>query len=424
MKMSLGTKMVTAFVLISAITYGTSAFFIFVLKDWLAHGTQEWVYTSIILLLGVLWSGILGWLISKLLTRPIVRLAKAAEEASAGNLSVVIPERRSDDEIKVLYDAFRHLMLNIKDMFNEISYSTRTTSQSAENLSLAIVQATAQIESMSTVVEDILDGVEQQKQASAQSIKTADRMLGDFKMMRSKSGHMLELSGHMEHSVDSTQTVFSSLMDGMGELTASHSRSQQVIARLEKEASQIEAITSTVKDIAEQTHLLALNASIEAARAGEEGNGFAVVAHQIRALAAQSTESVQQINAIVSRVQSQIVETVELMHQQTSLVSAEAERTSSVDQTLNRLNAIVREFVESIRTMEEAVTEQTNRVDQTFEQIHRIQQMSGAFSEGAHKIYTAAHEETAIMQEISSSSEDLKVLTNKLMMKTRGINYN
>ncbi|KAF6607962.1 methyl-accepting chemotaxis protein, partial [Paenibacillus sp. EKM208P] len=97
---------------------------------------------------------------------------------------------------------------------------------------------TTQIESMSSVVEDILNGVEQQKQASAQSIKTADRMLGDFKMMRSKSGHMLELSGHMEHSVDSTQTVFSSLMDGMGELTASHGRSQQVIARLEKEASQ------------------------------------------------------------------------------------------------------------------------------------------------------------------------------------------
>nr|WP_283657645.1 HAMP domain-containing protein [Paenibacillus sp. RC343] len=216
MKMSLGTKMVAAFVAISAITYGTSAFFIFVLKDWLAQGTQEWLYISIILLMGVLWSGILGWLISKLLTRPIVRLAKAAEEASTGNLSVVIPERRSDDEIKVLYDAFRRMMLNIKDMFNEISYSSRATSQNAENLSSAIVQATAQIESMTSVVEDILEGVEQQKDASVQSIETADRMLGDFKMMRSKSGHMLELSGHMEHSVDSTQTVFSSLMEGMG----------------------------------------------------------------------------------------------------------------------------------------------------------------------------------------------------------------
>lgn len=73
---------------------------------------------------------------------------------------------------------------------------------------------------------------------------------------------------------------------------------------------------------------------------------------------------------------------------------------STGDQTLNRLNAIVHEFVESIRLMEETVTEQTNRVDQTFEQIHHIQQMSGTFSEGAQKIYTAAHEETAIMQEI------------------------
>lgn len=72
---------------------------------------------------------------------------------------------------------------------------------------------------------------------------------------------------------------------------------------------------------------------------------------------------------------------------------------STGDQTLNRLNAFVHEFVESIRLMEETVTEQTNRVDQTFEQIHHIQQMSGTFSEGA-KDFTAAHEETAIMQEI------------------------
>ncbi|WP_028591880.1 methyl-accepting chemotaxis protein [Paenibacillus massiliensis] len=421
MKLSLGAKMVLGFIIISAITYGTSSVFIFVLKDWIAPSMAEWVYISIILLLGVMWSGILGWLISKLLTKPIVVLARVAEEISSGKLAVDIPERREQDEIKVLYDSFRHMVHNLKDLFEEISHSSNTTSHNAETLSAAIAEATAQIESMSGQVDVIVEGVEEQKKASTQSIETADRMLGDFRMMHTKSEHMLSMSTQMEGSVEATRAVFSSLLAGMNELMKSHSQSRDVVSRLEQEASKIEEITASVKEIAEQTNLLALNASIEAARAGEEGRGFAVVAEHIRGLASQSSASVEQINEMISRIQGQIHETVTLIHRQNTLVMEEAKRSHSVEETLKGLIAMIAEFIDATRVMETSVAQQATRVEQTYEYMNRIQEMSTAFHDGAQRIYEAANEETAIMEEISSSSEELKALTNKLLMKTRTI---
>lgn len=421
MKLSLGAKMVLSFIIISVITYGTSSVFIFVLKDWIAPSMAEWVYISIVLLLGVMWSGILGWLISKLLTKPIVVLARVAEEVSSGKLAVDIPERREQDEIKVLYDSFRHMVHNLKDLFEEISYSSNTTSHNAETLSAAIAEATAQIESMSDQVDVIVEGVEEQKKASTQSIETADRMLGDFRMMHTKSEQMLSMSSQMEGSVEATRAVFSSLLAGMNELMKSHSQSRDVVSRLEQEASKIEEITASVKEIAEQTNLLALNASIEAARAGEEGRGFAVVAEHIRGLASQSSASVEQINEMISRIQGQIHETVTLIHHQNTLATEESKRSHSVEETLKGLIAMIAEFIDATRVMETSVAQQATRVEQTYEYMNRIQEMSTAFHDGAQRIYEAANEETAIMEEISSSSEELKALTNKLLMKTQVI---
>lgn len=419
MKLSLSSKMVAGFVFISAVTYGTSAFFIFFLKSFLASSLKEWLYITIILLLGVLWSGILGWVISKWLTKPIVLLADTAKEASMGNLLVKLPERKSEDEIKVLYNAFEVMIKNIKDIIHDISSSSQITSKNAENLGEAITEATSQIESMSTVVDGIYHGVEKQRLSSEQSLRTADEMLNEFKQMKAKSEQMLQLSSTMSESVVDTKDTLSQLTQGMNELTASYTVSKETVAQLEQEASDIETITSTVKEIAEQTHLLALNASIEASRAGEHGYGFAVVAQEIRKLAGQSSQSVLQITELISRIQTRVNETVELINKQTSLVQKESVHTESAAVTLDQLFGIADRFVAAIHLIESTVSAQTQRVERTYQSANEILVMTNTFSEGAKQISHTAHEETAIMEEITSSSEELMILTNKLFEKTK-----
>ncbi|WFR62669.1 methyl-accepting chemotaxis protein [Paenibacillus amylolyticus] len=419
MKWTLGAKTVAGLVLISIITYGTSGFFIFFVKDWITLDIPNWVYISIILIMGVCWNGILGWFASRWLTRPIVHLSRAAQQVSSGDLTTEIPQRRTQDELTVLYDAFRVMVSNLRSIVNDIADSTRTTSQNAQSLSEAITQAAEQIEMMSEAVDHIAVGVEEQKVTSHQSLITADEMLNDFQRMHGQSMDMTEMSGQMERSVDHTKQTFSSLMKGMDELAESHNRSRDIMLLLEKEASDIEVITQSVKNIAEETGLLALNASIEAARAGEEGSGFAVVAQQIRKLADESKESVHRINELISRVQQRIRETVQLSHEQHGLVVNESERTISVDQTLHELTGTVEVFMKGAHDIGSKIAEQTGRVEQTHGHVKKIQGKAGSFSDEAKRIMDAAHEETAIMEEISSSAEELRQLTDRLLDKTK-----
>lgn len=369
--------------------------------------------------MGVCWNGILGWFASRWLTRPIVHLSRAAQQVSSGDLTTEIPQRRTQDELTVLYDAFRVMVSNLRSIVNDISDSTRTTSQNAQSLSEAITQAAEQIEMMSEAVDHIAVGVEEQKVTSHQSLITADEMLNDFQRMHSQSMDMTEMSGQMERSVDHTKQTFSSLMKGMDELAESHNRSRDIMLLLEKEASDIEVITQSVKNIAEETGLLALNASIEAARAGEEGSGFAVVAQQIRKLADESKESVHRINELISRVQQRIRETAQLSHEQHGLVVNESERTISVDQTLHELTGTVEVFMKGAHDIGSKIAEQTGRVEQTHGHVKKIQGKAGSFSDEARRIMDAAHEETAIMEEISSSAEELRQLTDRLLDKTK-----
>ncbi|MBR2567257.1 MAG: methyl-accepting chemotaxis protein [Paenibacillus sp.] len=419
MKWTLGAKSVAGLVLISIITYGTSGFFIFFVKDWVSLDIPNWLYISIILLMGVCWNGILGWMASRYLTRPIVRLSRAAQQVSSGDLTTEIPHRRAQDELTVLYDAFNVMVSNLRSIVNDIAESTRTTSQNAQSLSEAITQAAEQIEMMSEAVNHIAVGVEEQKVTSHHSLITADEMLNDFQKMQHQSLGMTELSGQMEQSVDHTKETFSSLMKGMDELAESHNRSRDIMLLLEKEASDIEVITQSVKNIAEETGLLALNASIEAARAGEEGAGFAVVAQQIRKLADESKDSVHRINELISRVQQRIGETVQLSQEQHGLVVDESERTISVDQTLHELTGTVEVFMKGAHEIGSKIAEQTGRVEQTHGNVKKIQGKASSFSDEANRIMDAAHEETAIMEEISSSAEELRRLTDRLLDKTK-----
>lgn len=419
MKWTLGAKSVAGLVLISIITYGTSGFFIFFVKDWVSLDIPNWLYISIILLMGVCWNGILGWMTSRYLTRPIVRLSRAAQQVSSGDLTTEIPHRRAQDELTVLYDAFNVMVSNLRSIVNDIAESTRTTSQNAQSLSEAITQAAEQIEMMSEAVNHIAVGVEEQKVTSHHSLITADEMLNDFQKMQHQSLGMTELSGQMEQSVDHTKETFSSLMKGMDELAESHNRSRDIMLLLEKEASDIEVITQSVKNIAEETGLLALNASIEAARAGEEGAGFAVVAQQIRKLADESKDSVHRINELISRVQQRIRETVQLSQEQHGLVVDESERTISVDQTLHELTGTVEVFMKGAHEIGSKIAEQTGRVEQTHGNVKKIQGKASSFSDEANRIMDAAHEETAIMEEISSSAEELRRLTDRLLDKTK-----
>ncbi|WP_430962074.1 methyl-accepting chemotaxis protein [Pseudomonas cremoricolorata] len=183
-------------------------------------------------------------------------------------------------------------------------------------------------------------------------------------------------------------------------------QSAQSIQQLERDSNAIQSILGTIRSIAEQTNLLALNAAIEAARAGEQGRGFAVVADEVRALAKRTADSTAEIDGLLGNLANRTAEVAEQMHASLEVSVQSVTRIGMARDSFGQ----IRESVDVIRDMNTQIATAAEQQHQVAEDINRhISQIHG----DAQRVAELAHSARQDSNELAGFSNELDALVRR-----------
>ncbi len=204
------------------------------------------------------------------------------------------------------------------------------------------------------------------------------------------SSHAADAARKADQSISNGQKVVEEAVGSINALANDVNLAVEAIGRLESHSANISGILDIIRDIAEQTNLLALNAAIEAARAGEQGRGFAVVADEVRSLARRTQESTLEIQNMIEELQRDTRQTAQVMlssgeRAQQSVEQANGTR-SVLDEiaqaisSITEMNELIATAVEQQSAVAEEINGNINRISQAVEEINRDAQNAGSES--------------------------------------------
>lgn len=407
-KFSLMKKMVLGITVVSTITYGTSAFFLEVVRNWTEDYISGGTFMFITFALGIFWTGFLGMLAARRIVKPLLQLMERADQISAGNLAVRVEAPRSDDELRALTLSFGKMLDQLKKIVQSIRENYDKTDTHVDELKSAIEQATFHIEQITLRIEEISNGAEQQSRSAETMVHSMEKMNQATADINDQAQSARESTRHMNATISESESVVRSLVDGMKKLVELNRQSLEAVRRLDEHTVHIGEISDVVGEIADRTRILALNASIEAVRAGAEGKGFAVVAENVRNLAAQSAKSVDDIRELITRIQSEIQDVVTTVTEQTEVAEKEAVHGESSLEALRKVTGEADNVSGMVERISEMANAQAELMDIALSEARDVAEIAERISAGTQDVYASIQEQTAIMEEIGATADELK----------------
>jgi methyl-accepting chemotaxis protein len=190
-------------------------------------------------------------------------------------------------------------------------------------------------------------------------------------------------SASNDHSVHGSEIIHAASAE-MGQITIAVNESSQIIQNLGEHSNQISQIVNVIKEIADQTNLLALNAAIEAARAGEQGRGFAVVADEVRKLAERTSNSTQEITGMIDKIQSGTRLAIQSMESGVTRVGAGAALAEQAGVAINQIKDGVGQVVGAVNEISASLKEQALSNGENAHKVENIARLSEENSNAFH----------------------------------------
>ena len=290
---------------------------------------------------------------------------------------------------------------------DELGDMAETLNRLLEQLQGNFVQLQAAAVSVASAAADMADGATQGAENSEKQSLAASGMAATMQELSVSITHVGEqaceaqaLTAEAGKLAASGTDVINKTIEDIHEIATVVDGSASLVQELQKQSGLINSVVQTIRDIADQTNLLALNAAIEAARAGEQGRGFAVVADEVRKLAERSARSTEEISGTVSKIQSSAQTVSSNMGQTVASVQKTVTNASGAGDTIRKMGDSSQRTVSMVSEITDAIKEQSSASQNVARLVEQIAQMADAGSGSASNSAKTAKRLDSLAKEI------------------------
>jgi len=310
--------------------------------------------------------------------------AAVTRQIAAGDLTVSIEKRPGDNTS--LLAAMQEMQASLRSTIGQIHDIAEEVNRNAAEVSVASQQVSIGSERQNEAAAAMAAAVEEMTVSIAHVATNA----GEARSMATEAGVLSDNGGKVVHSA----------IEDVNKIANSFNHATQLIHDLGTQSKQISVIANVIKEIADQTNLLALNAAIEAARAGEHGRGFAVVADEVRKLAERTTKSTQEIGSMILSIQGGTQNAVDEMTVGREQVNEGVSKASKAGQSISDIQTSTRSVLNALSEISDALREQSAA--------------STLIAQNVESSSHATEENSAAMKEVVVVTDNLAILASKL----------
>ncbi|SQD77085.1 methyl-accepting chemotaxis protein [Moritella yayanosii] len=331
------------------------------------------------------------------LYQPIIALKSTIQDLAQGNGDLTQRlEVTSKDDLGQIAEGVNTFISNLQSIMLEISQSTT-------QIATGIEQLRSQTEHNNAVLIDHANETDQVVVAVTEMSSTADSVA----QSAAQSATFTQKSSDEAHQ---SKAVVQGAVNGVADLVNEVEAMALNIQTMNEDTDRISKVLSVIGEIADQTNLLALNAAIEAARAGEQGRGFAVVADEVRTLAARTQQSTSEINEMLTRLRNGADTVVKAMDATKLSCQQTAETTASVNVSLDSMTDSVMQINDLGIQIATAAEEQSSVTEEINRNMTMIQGMVSQLTENGKKTMDSTHT-------LASSNEQLVAIVGQFKLK-------
>lgn len=337
---------------------------------------------------------LLGVVLFFRIIRPIRAMTMAMDSLARGDLSVAIPGGTRTDEIGD--------MANAVEVFRDNAERVRALEKSARAL----------VGSIAIIASQVKESVAAQASAANEQAASVAQTSSSLEEIRETASHTQDraksLSVSAERTLSEGQTSVSSMADGVAAIQSIRDRVEAIattMVTLSEQNRRVGEITASVNNLAQQSKMLAINASIEAAKAGEAGKGFAVVAEEMGNLAEQSEEATSQVRGVLDEIQGATERAVLATEEGTKQVDVGVRLIQTAGEGVGSLNRVIGDTVTETNRIVDAVRQQTGGVQQVAAAVGDINKTTRHFATTVSQIQQAMESLVAEVDKLTRAGQ-------------------